>query len=134
MPSVYLRTQSGVSGAALNIYATGSVGGVAIVTDEITLNDAYGHSSGCYMTHGVVNGDQSTGTPANSYHDFTVTFNHTYTSYPHVVVGFYSTSTAAAFGGLSCAVNSITKTGCKIRVFNNTSTARSPGVEWIAIG
>lgn len=89
---------------------------------------------GVFTTHGVVNGDQSVTTAANSYKDFTVSFGHTYSSAPNVVVGFYSTSTASGFGGLSCAVNSKTTTGCTIRVFNNTSTGRAPGVEWIAIG
>ena len=53
---------------------------------------------------------------------------------PNVVVGFYSMSTAAAFGGLTCAVKNITTTGADVVVFNNTSSARSPQVEWIAFG
>ena len=63
-----------------------------------------------------------------------ITFNKTFASAPNVVVGFYSTSTAAAFGGLAVAVKDITTTGCTAVVFNNTSTGRSPQIEWIAVG
>lgn len=138
--SVQISAMSGNPNAAgayagMSVKATSGSTTVTIEADEIKLYDHQQDSySPAYMTHGVVNSGQSTATPANGYKDFTVTFGHTYTSPPHVVPGFYSTSTAAGLGGLSCAVNSITTTGCTIRVFNNTSSARSPAVEWIAIG
>lgn len=142
-------TQGGAASASLYSATTGGTdnsGEIAIKSDsnktkfygrftEAEIQDGeLGTIRGVFPTHGVVNWGQGTGTPANSYLDFTVDFDHTYSAAPHVIVGFYSTSTAPAFGGLSCAVNSITQTGCTIRIFNSTSTARSPAVEWIAIG
>lgn len=71
--------------------------------------------------------------PANSYKDFTISFGKTFPANPDVVVGFISESTAGAFGRCSCAVHSLTTTGCKIRMFNSDTVSRAPGFEWIAI-
>ena len=125
MPSVYLHTISGLSSAALNVYANGSTGGVAIVADEVTLNDSYGHPTGCYITHGQVG--QDTATNANSYRDVTIQFNHTYSSPPHVIATMYSTSTSPTMGSIQIAVTSVSNKEAKIRIFNNTSGGRSPG-------
>lgn len=142
-------TQNGWASASLGSSTTGGTdnGGTIEIKSNSKNTTFYGQFTeaeiqdgelgtirGVFPTYGVVNWGQSTGTPANSYKDFTVDFDHTYSAAPHVIVGFYSTSTAPTFGGLSCAVNSITTTGCTIRIFNSTSTARSPAVEWIAIG
>ena len=132
IPSVYLHTISGLSSAALNVYANGSTGGVAIVADEVTLNDSYGHPTGCYITHGQVG--QDTATNANSYRDVTIQFNHTYSSPPHVIATMYSTSTSPTMGSIQIAVTSVSNKEAKIRIFNNTSGGRSPGFHWLAIG
>ena len=71
--------------------------------------------------------------PSGSYIDRTVTFGKTFSNNPYVVASFTSQATAGAFGRCTCAVHSITTTGCKIRVFNGDSTQRSPGLYWIAI-
>lgn len=77
------------------------------------------------MTHGHVG--QDTTTAANSYKDFTVNFNHTYSSPPHVIATMYSTSTSPTMGSIQVAVTSVSKTEAKIRIFNNTNGGRSPG-------
>lgn len=76
-------------------------------------------------------GEQSVS--AGSYIDRTVSFGTTFSSNPYVVAAFTSSSTAGAFGRCTCAVHSITTTGCKIRVFNGDTTQRSPGLYWIAM-
>lgn len=82
--------------------------------------------------HGLVG--QSTTVPAGGYADVSVSFGHTYDVAPTVVVGLYSTSTAAAIGSISVAVASVTTTGFTARLFNAGSTDRSPGFCWIAMG
>lgn len=69
---------------------------------------------------------------ANSYVDVEITFPFTFSSTPKVVVGLWSSSTSATLGGISVAVASRTTTGAVLRVFNNTSGARSPDMFWIA--
>ena len=80
---------------------------------------------GIFMTHGHVG--QDTGTPANSYKDFTIQFGHEYSTAPHVIATMYSTSTSPTLGSIQIAVTSVSQTGATIRIFNNTSSARSPG-------
>ena len=76
----------------------------------------------------------SSAVASGTYTDVSVTFNKTFSSAPHVVCGFCSTSTGATFGRCSCAVHSITTTGCKIRMFNGDTAARQPEFYWIAVG
>lgn len=91
-------------------------------------------SLGALKNLGITSGKANVNATANAYTDVSISFGKTYTEVPIVVVGFYSNSTAAAFGGLAVAVNSITTTGCNVRVFNSTSTGRTPEVRWVAIG
>lgn len=81
---------------------------------------------------------QTISVPANGYVEYpssstVVSFGTTYDSAPHVVVSLYSTSTAATFGGLSIAVSYVSTTGFRVRIYNSTSTARTPGFHWIAM-
>ena len=76
----------------------------------------------------------STGVAAGSASDLrSVTFPTTYDSVPNVVVGFSSTTSAGGFGRCSVAVNSISATGFTYRIFNGDTTARNPGIYWIAL-
>lgn len=75
---------------------------------------------------------QSISAAANAVTTYTVTFPNPYDVAPIVVACFYSTSTAAAFGGLSLSVSAITTTSFTVKIFNNTGTGRSPGLFWIA--
>lgn len=85
-----------------------------------------------YFAHGMVG--QTNTVTAGGYEDVSVSFGHTYSSAPHVVVGLYSTSTSSAIGSISVAVASVTATGFTARLFNAGSTARTPGFYWAAIG
>lgn len=71
--------------------------------------------------------------PKNAYRDIPVTFNFTHTYAPHVVATFSTGSTGVTMGGLSLSVHSITTTGCKIRIYNNTNDTRNPALKWVAI-
>lgn len=71
---------------------------------------------------------------ANSYADLTITFGKTFTTAPVVVAGFLTSSTGVDMGSLSCSVHSLTTTGGKVRIYNNSSNARVPYITWIAIG
>ena len=55
---------------------------------------------------------------------------------PTVIVGFSTDSDNASFGNCSCSVvpNSVTTTGCTIKIFNGDTANRSPKIAWIAIG
>lgn len=76
----------------------------------------------------------STSVPAQSYVDYTITFPVAFKDVPTVIPAFSSTSTAHSFGRATLSAHSITKSGCKIRVFNNDTTDRQPDVLWIAVG
>ncbi len=89
-------------------------------------------SVGIFMTHGWVG--QDTTTDANSYRDVTISFGHTYSTTPTVIASMYSTSTSPTMGSIQVAVYSVSTTGATIRIFNNTSSGRSPGFYWLAIG
>lgn len=71
---------------------------------------------------------------AQAYVTNTVTFNKTFSEPPIVVAGFFSSSTGAGMGRLSCGVFDVTTTECKIRVWSYDSSNRSPRVNWIAVG
>lgn len=70
---------------------------------------------------------------SHTYADYSVTFPNKFSAAPHVVAGFMSSSTGYGCGSLSCSVHSVTVSGCKVRIFNNDTTARSPYIHWIAI-
>lgn len=72
-------------------------------------------------------------TGAQAYKDFNVTFAKAFKNVPVVVACFESTSTGAGFGSCTVAVNNVTTTGCKIRVFNSDSTTRAPHLLWLAV-
>lgn len=82
----------------------------------------------------IQRGKFSTSVPAQSYVDYTVTFPVAFKGAPTVIPAFSSTSTAHSFGRATLSAHSITKSGCKIRVFNNDTTGRQPDVLWIATG
>ena len=75
---------------------------------------------------------QSISASANAVTTHTVTFPIPYAASPIVTACFYSTSAAAAFGGLSLSVSAITTTSFTVKIFNNTSTGRTVGIFWIA--
>lgn len=70
---------------------------------------------------------------SNSTKDTTVTFNRTFSEPPNVVACLESSSTGYGMGRISVSVLSITKTGCKVRVYNADTSTRSPYIQWIAI-
>lgn len=131
-PTINIWLYSGNTTAkGIELEANDTASKTDITTDHFRLQGV-----GCYMTHGSVG--QTISAAANSVTTYPssgyVSFGHTYLSAPDVVVGFYSTSTAAGLGGLTIAVSEVTATGFKVKIFNNTSTARSPGFYWIAMG
>lgn len=93
--------------------------------------------SGAQTNLGIRRGTTSGGitVSAGSYKDYAISWS-ALSSTPTVVVGFSTTSTAGAFGKCCVAVksDSITKTGCTIRIFNGDSTGRNPNISWVAIG
>lgn len=82
----------------------------------------------------IQRGRFSTSVPAQSYVDYTITFPVAFKGVPTVIPAFFSTSTAHSFGRATLSAHSITKSGCKIRVFNNDTARRQPDVLWIATG
>lgn len=70
---------------------------------------------------------------SGNYAEKEITFTQVFSSAPIVVACLVSTSTAGAFGSVTCAVNSITATGCKVRIYNNSGAARTPDLRWIAV-
>ena len=102
------------------------------------LNDSW--SSASYYplspsTALIQHGTKSLGScAANAYTDIGVTFDVAYSSAPHVVACLHTTSTAATIGSITLAVTSEDANGFTLRVFNNTSSSRSPNCHWIAIG
>lgn len=90
--------------------------------------------TGIFMCHGSVG--QTISVPANGVGSYEITFGHTYSSAPHVFPVLYSTTdtNVSAFGGLSVAIYSVSQTKATIKIYNNTSTARTPGLHWLAIG
>lgn len=92
--------------------------------------DRYGNVKSRSMDSGRY---ENVSVPANSYADFSITFNRSFTSAPIVTASFWSTSTAVEMGYLSLAVHTITTTGFQVRVFNKDSSARAPYINWIAL-
>lgn len=119
--------------ASVEVHADAESTSVKVVGESISVWDGDTEHSvvGAFPTHGLY---RDATTPANSYRDFTVSFGHTYATAPDVIVGMYSRSTSPTMGSIQADVYSTTNTGATIRVFNDTSSERSPGFYWIAIG
>ena len=87
---------------------------------------------------GVQSGEVSmtSGVSGGNYSDTDVTFPVAYKidTIPVVVVGFRTSSDAAAFGNCACSAHSVSSVGFKIRFFNGDTTKRAPGFNWIAVG
>lgn len=119
--------------ASVEVHADAESTSVKVVGESISVWDGDTEHSvvGAFPTHGLY---RDATTPANSYRDFTVSFGHTYATAPDVIVGMYSRSTSPTMGSIQADVYSTSQTGATIRVFNDTSSERSPGFYWIAIG
>lgn len=92
------------------------------------------HGSNIFkLAHGEITDNNA---PANGYQSIgPVSYSSTgFTSAPHVIIGFKSSSTASGFGRCSCSVYNVTATSFYCRIFNADTTSRSPDLEWIAIG
>ena len=111
----------------------------------LTINSSSSGSSMSIETPKIIAGNIDYGTktgitiPASGYVDVSITFNKTFPSKPKVVVTFSddAPSSAAGFGATSATVftdSSLLTTGCKVRLFNNTTSQRTPDLNWIAIG
>ena len=87
------------------------------------------------MDSGYISAATFGSVPASSSKEYNLTFNKTFTSAPIVVASFVSSSTAGSgLGSCTITVHSITTTGCTLKIFNNDSTsARNPAVNWIAM-
>ena len=72
---------------------------------------------------------------SGSYADFTISFNHEFSDAPIVTVSFKANtpSSVVSMGNVSMTVYNVSKTGFKVRVYNNASAARTPHINWIAI-
>lgn len=114
----------------------GTISGALTVTGALTANG--GVTANTIQKNGmpvapVCSGYLDPGSIAKaSYADFDITFPFTFKSTPNVIACFLSTSTEADFANCLIAVSSRTTTGAKIRVFNNSSSGRSPDIFWIA--
>ena len=82
----------------------------------------------------VQSGKFSVSIPAEGWVEQPITFPRSFNSPPIVIPIFESTSSAGEFGECNIAVNSITATGAKIKMFNAGTTGRAPNVFWVALG
>lgn len=66
--------------------------------------------------------------------DIRVDFGRTFKSVPMVTPSFRTGSTNGLFGQCSLAVvnNSVTTTGCTLRVYNAGSSTFAPYIQWVA--
>ena len=109
-------------------------------TLSTTLSEALGISSSSGGSGSASTNTIETGTitgssvSANSYKDYTVTFNKSFASVPIVTASFQSTSTAGAFGNCTLGIVSTSLTGFTVRVFNGDASGRAPNINWIAVG
>ena len=69
---------------------------------------------------------------ANAYKDFTITFSSPMATTPTVVAMMLSTSTSPTMGSITVSAINATTTGFTARVFNNTSSSRTPAITYIA--
>lgn len=108
-------------------------------TLSTTLSEALGISSGSGSSGSASSATIETGTitgttvSSNSYKDYNVTFNKTFSSAPIVVACFQSTSTAGAFGNCTLGIVNTSLTGFTVRVFNGDASGRAPNINWIAV-
>lgn len=116
-------TVDGVVTANSDIVALGNV----MATGEVTGSNIF------KLAHGKITDNNA---PANGYQSIgPVSYSSTgFTSAPHVIIGFESTSTASGFGRCSCSAYNVTATSFYARIFNADTTSRSPNLVWIAIG
>ncbi len=70
----------------------------------------------------------------NGYVDVNITFSKVFTKSPMVVLSIEMDSTNVDYTKVTCIVNSRTKTGATIRIFNSSSATKQPRINWIAIG
>lgn len=89
-----------------------------------------GSASSATFESGTITGSSVS---ANSYKDYEVTFNKSFSSAPIVVACFQSTSTAGAFGNCTLGIVSTSATGFTVRVFNGDASGRGPNINWIAV-
>lgn len=71
--------------------------------------------------------------PANSYVDVPVTFASPMEGTPYVFANLVSSSTSPTMGSFETCAIEPSKTGCTVRVFNNTSSARTPAIRYLAV-
>lgn len=71
---------------------------------------------------------------ANNYTDVPVTFPEPFNAQPTVITSIVSTSTAGAIGSFSVSANNVTTTGFTCRIFNASTSQRTPAARWIAVG
>ena len=71
--------------------------------------------------------------PANSYTDVPITFGSTMGGTPRVFVDLVSTATTPTIGSFHACAISASTTGFTVRIFNNTSSARSPAIRYVAM-
>ena len=136
-PFIQMGAQSDDNNGYIEVSASGSSSQVLIVADR--LREFIGYDQGAnpvymdvFMTQGTVG--QTTSIAANGYHDFNVSFGHTYASAPAVNLTIYSTTTATTSFDCDIYLRSVSTTGFTARIINRESTSRSPGFHWQAIG
>lgn len=71
--------------------------------------------------------------PGNVITNQTVTFSAPMKTVPSVSATLYGDTTSTLYGSLGLIVINVTVNGFTIRVANNTNTAMSPGVSWVAV-
>lgn len=119
--------------ASVEVHADAESTSVKVVGESISVwdGDSTHAVHGAFPTHGMVG--QSTNVPANGYHDFNVSFGHTYSSPPDVLLTLYTTTTATTFN-CDIYLRSRSTTGFTARIVNREGSDRSPGFTWFAIG
>ena len=119
-PFAALQVESGSNSIDFRLNATGSGTGMELDGEQV------------YPTHGSL--AQDTNVASGGSVTRTISFGHTYASAPTFVPSLYSTSSDAGIGNLSIVTTEVTTTGAKVKIFNNDSQTRAPGVRWIALG
>lgn len=69
---------------------------------------------------------------ANSYKDFKIVFDEPMNGVPVVVCSLYSTATNSAIGSITASAINPTANGFTCRVFNNSTSARTPALSYVA--
>ena len=70
--------------------------------------------------------------PANSYKDFSISFSSSMKGVPTVVCMMLSTSTSPTMGSITVSAINASASVFTCRVFNNTSSQRTPAMEYVA--